>query len=106
VSLDVRAKKTSPDALPFAPAEMMDLPTFLRLFQLRKAQVMKKRVPLSFITDPGDPSVQRKMQAHFDAQAKFPGAGAEDEYSFLCVPIATDQNATQAELSARSTDCW
>jgi hypothetical protein len=89
----------------------MELPTFLRLFQLRKSQVMwllgagtsrtagiktagdmiwefkqrlycsEKRVPHSFITDVGDPSVRQKMQAHFDAQGSFPAPGAEDEYS-------------------------
>lgn len=76
----------------------MAVPTFLRLFQLRKSQIMwflgagasrtagiktagdmiwefkqklycsEKRVPLSFITDPGKPAVQYKLQAHFAAQ--------------------------------------
>jgi hypothetical protein len=98
-------------ALDDAAVRPMELPTFLRLFQLRKAQIMwllgagasraagiktagdmiwefkqklycsEKKVPLSFIADPGDPIVQRKMQAHFDRQSKFPVFGAEDEYS-------------------------
>ena len=102
-----------PETLPTpeAAGPPMELPTFLRLFQLRKAQIMwflgagasraagiktagdmiwefkqklycsEKRVPLSIIADPGDPVVQRKMQIHFDAQSGFPAFGAEDEYS-------------------------
>ena len=47
----------------------------------QKLYCSEKKVPLSFISDPGDSIVQRKMQAHFDVQAKFPALGAEDEYS-------------------------
>jgi hypothetical protein len=34
----------------------------------QKLYCSEKRVPLSFITDPGEPAVQYKLQAHFDAQ--------------------------------------
>ena len=111
LSLDLPAPPHGLPAPAEAAAQPMELPTFLRLFQLRKAQIMwflgagasraagiktagdmiwefkhklycsEKKVPLSFIADPGDPIVQRKMQAHFDTQAKFPAFGAEDEYS-------------------------
>ncbi len=111
MSLDVMVDLASPSPDLSTTTRIVELPTFLRLFQLRKSQIMwflgagasraagiktagdmiwefkqklycsEKKVPLSFITDPGDPAVQRKMQAHFDGQAKFPGAGAEDEYS-------------------------
>jgi hypothetical protein len=125
VSLDVR---TDPGVAGTPPtlSPAMELPTFLRLFQLRKAQIMwflgagasraagiktagdmiwefkqklycsEKKVPLSFIADPGDPIVQRKMQAHFDAQSKFPASGAEDEYSAYfdaTYPSAKDRRA-------------
>lgn len=89
----------------------MDLPRFLRLFQMRSAQIMwflgagasraagirtawdmiwdfkqklycsQKKLPLSVITDLSDAGVQRKLQAHFDALGHFPRAGVEDEYS-------------------------
>ena len=92
-------------------AQPMELPTFLRLFQLRKAQIMwflgagasrasgiktagdmiwefkqklycsEKNVPLSYIADPGDPVVQQKRQPHFAAQRTYPKSEAEDEYS-------------------------
>lgn len=107
LSLDAPAVETRPSPT----GSFVEMPTFLRLFQLRRAQVMwflgagasraagiktagdmiwefkqklycsEKKVPLSFIADPGDPIVQRKMQVHFDAQPSFPPAGAEDEYS-------------------------
>lgn len=111
ISLDLRAEPDHPEGKPPAVSPVVDLPTFLRQFQLRKAQIMwflgagasraagiktagdmiwefkqklycsERKVPLSFIADPGDPIVQRKMQAHFDGQSKFPAFGAEDEYS-------------------------
>jgi hypothetical protein len=40
VSLDLQAEETSVAALPSVSTGMMELPTFLRLFQLRKSQVM------------------------------------------------------------------
>ena len=125
LSLDVRRDEASATA-PAPVAAVIGLPTFLRSFQLRKAQVMwflgagasraagiktagdmiwefkqklycsEKKMPLSFIADPGDPSVQRKMQAHFDEQAKYPSAGAEDEYSVYfdaTYPAAKDRRA-------------
>lgn len=90
---------------------MMDLPRFLRLFQMRTNQIMwlfgagtsrsagiktawdmiwdfkqklycsQKKVPLSAITDLSDPAVQRALQAHFDSVGGFPAAGSEVEYS-------------------------
>ena len=90
---------------------VMDLPQFLRLFQVRASQIMwflgagasraagvktawdmiwdfkqklycsHKKLPLSVITDLSDPGVQRKLQSHFDEFGSFPLAGAEDEYS-------------------------
>lgn len=89
----------------------MDLPRFLRLFQMRTNQVMwlfgagtsrsagiktawdmiwdfkqklycsQKKIPLSAITDLSDPAVQRALQAHFDGAGGFPAAGSETEYS-------------------------
>ncbi|WP_298362429.1 SIR2 family protein [uncultured Bradyrhizobium sp.] len=41
----------------------------------------QKKLPPSAITDIGEPAVQRKLQAHFDAIGGFPGAGSETEYS-------------------------
>lgn len=91
--------------------EPLDGPAFLRLFQLRGAQIMwflgagasraagiktagdmiwdfkqrlyrsQKKLPPSAITDIGEPAVQRKLQAHFDALGAFPPAGGETEYS-------------------------
>ncbi|MBB5754673.1 SIR2 family NAD-dependent protein deacylase [Prosthecomicrobium pneumaticum] len=89
----------------------LDAPAFLRLFQLRGAQIMwflgagasrsagiktagdmiwdfkqrlyrsQKKLPPSAITDIGEPAVQRKLQAHFDGLGGFPPAGSETEYS-------------------------
>lgn len=89
----------------------LDIPGFLRLFQLRGAQIMwflgagasraagiktagdmiwdfkqrlyrsEKKLPPSVITDVGEPAVQRKLQAHFDALGSFPIVGSETEYS-------------------------
>ena len=89
----------------------MDTPTFLRLFQLRTAQIMwflgagasrsagiktaddmiwdfkqrlyrsEKKLSPSAITDIGESVVRRKLQAHFDALKRFPPAGSESEYS-------------------------
>ena len=41
----------------------------------------QKKLPPSAITDIGEPAVQRKLQAHFDALGGFPPAGSETEYS-------------------------
>ena len=87
------------------------MPAFLRLFQLRSSQIMwflgagasrsagiktagdiiwdfkqrlyrsQKKLPPTAITDIGEPAVQRKLQAHFDALGGFPPAGSEMEYS-------------------------
>lgn len=92
-------------------ASPTDVPAFLRLFQLRAAQIMwflgagasraagiktatdmiwdfkqrlyrsQKKLPPSAITDIGEPAVRRKLQSHFDALGTFPVAGAEAEYS-------------------------
>jgi len=89
----------------------MDVAGFLRLFQLRTGNIMwflgsgasraagiktagdmiwdfkerlyrsEKKLSPSAITDIGDPIVQRKLQAHFDALQSFPLLGAEEEYS-------------------------
>lgn len=90
---------------------MPDMPAFLRLFQLRSSQIMwflgagasrsagiktagdmiwdfkqrlyrsQKKLPPTAITDIGEPAVQRRLQAHFDALGGFPPAGSEMEYS-------------------------
>lgn len=90
---------------------LLDLPTFLRMFQMRKSQVMwllgagasraagiktaddmiwefkrklycsERKQPLSSISDLGDAGVRRKLQAHFDATRTFPADGNEEEYT-------------------------
>lgn len=100
------AETDEPTAIP-----PLDTPAFLRLFQLRAAQIMwflgagasraagiktagdmiwdfkqrlyrsQKKLPPSAITDIGETAVQRKLQAHFDALGGFPPAGSETEYS-------------------------
>ena len=52
----------------------------------QKLYCSEKKVPLSFIADPGDPIVQRKMQAHFDAQGKFPRSGRRANTQFILTP--------------------
>lgn len=99
------------DAAKTEKIKPLDAPAFLRLFQLRGAQIMwflgagasraagiktagdmiwdfkqrlyrsQKKLPPSAITDIGEPAVQRKLQAHFDALGGFPTAGSETEYS-------------------------
>ncbi|WP_152539828.1 SIR2 family protein [Afipia sp. P52-10] len=94
-----------------AVASRLDLPSFLRLFQLRGSQIMwflgagasrsagiktagdmiwdfkqrlyrsQKKLSPSAITDIGEVVVQRKLQAHFDTIGKLPPAGSETEYS-------------------------
>lgn len=89
----------------------LDTPAFLRLFQLRAAQIMwflgagasrsagiktagdmiwdfkqrlyrsQKKLPPSAITDIGEAAVQRKLQAHFDGMGGFPPVNSETEYS-------------------------
>jgi SIR2-like domain len=104
---------TPPDqaaSSPVAP-KVLELPTFLRMFQMRKGQIMwllgagasraagiktagdmiwefkrnlycsEKKQPLSVVSDLSDPLVRRKLQAHFDTKGSFPAAGAEDEYA-------------------------
>ena len=111
----------NPDSLfaavmvPSSPAnskgcQVLDMPAFLRLFQLRSSQIMwflgagasrsagiktagdmiwdfkqrlfrsQKKLPPSAITDIGEPAVQRKLQEHFDSLGGFPAAGSEMEY--------------------------
>ena len=41
----------------------------------------QKKLPPSAITDIGEPAVQRKVQAHFDALGDFPPLGSAAEYS-------------------------
>jgi hypothetical protein len=89
----------------------MDVPTFLRAYQMRASGVMwllgagssraggiktagdmiwdfkqnlyrsHKKLPPNAITDPGDPAVQRKLQRYFDELPEFPAGGAPDEYA-------------------------
>lgn len=112
----------------------LDTPAFLRLFQLRAAQIMwfvgagasraagiktagdmiwdfkqrlyrsQKKLPPSAITDIGEPAVQRKLQAHFDALGSFPPAGSETEYSAYFEATyhsAKDRRSYLDELIAR-----
>src|SRR5260370_15249352 len=92
-------------------AGRLDLPTFLRMFQMRKGQIMwflgagasraagikaggdmiwefkrnlycsEKKQPISAVSDLADPFVRRKLQAHFDATGSFPPGNSEDEYA-------------------------
>ena len=113
---DMRANPSPPEeqgaAHPSAAGDKtLDLPTFLRMFQMRKGQIMwflgagasraagiktasdmiwefkrnlycsEKKQPLSVVSDLGDPGVRRKLQAHFDAKGTFPPEGTEDEYA-------------------------
>lgn len=121
--------------VPVGPAmRVLDTPAFLRLFQLRGAQIMwflgagasraagiktagdmiwdfkqrlyrsQKKLPPSAITDIGEPAVQRKLQAHFDALGSFPPAGSETEYSAYFEATyhsARDRRAYLDELIAR-----
>ena len=96
---------------PTSGAYRLDLPSFLRLYQLRNAQIMwflgagasraagiktagdmiwdfkqrlyrsQKKLPPSAITDIGESAVQRKLQDYFDALGSFPPLGAPEEYS-------------------------
>lgn len=89
----------------------LDLPTFLRMFQMRKGQIMwqlgagasraagiktagdmvwefkhklycsERKQPVTAIADLGDPIICAKLQAHFDDQKKHPALNAPDEYS-------------------------
>lgn len=106
----------------------LDLPTFLRVFQIRAARIMwflgagashsagvktagdmiwdfkqklycsQKKLPPSAITDIGDPIVRRKLQAHFDALGRFPPANAEDEYSVYFETTYPSPNDRRAYL--------
>jgi hypothetical protein len=108
---DVSAKPALAAPSDIQPILPLDTPAFLRLFQLRAAQIMwflgagasrsagiktagdmiwdfkqrlyrsQKKLPPSAITDVGEPVVQRKLQAHFDSLGGFPPAGSETEYS-------------------------
>ncbi len=89
----------------------LDLPTFLRMFQMRKGQIMwllgagasraagiktagdmvwefkhklycsERKQPLTVIADLGDPIIRSKLQSHFDAQKTHPPLNAPEEYS-------------------------
>ena len=90
---------------------VLDIPAFVRLFQVRSSQIMwflgagasrsagiktagdmiwdfkqrlyrsQRKLPPWAITDIGEPAVRRKLQAHFDALGEFPPAGSQKEYS-------------------------
>lgn len=112
----------------------LDIPAFLRLFQLRSTQIMwflgagasrsagiktagdmiwdfkqrlyrsQKKLPPSAITDIGEPTVQRKLQSHFDTLGGFPPAGSETEYSAYfeaTYPAPRDRRAYLQELIER-----
>ena len=131
------ATETPPGAEPAqvdAKSPILDTSAFLRLFQLRAAQIMwflgagasrsagiktagdmiwdfkqrlyrsEKKLAPSAITDIGEPAVQRKLQAHFDAVGSFPPAGSESEYSAYFEATyhsAKDRRAYLDELVAR-----
>lgn len=89
----------------------MDVADFLRVYHVRAPQVMwllgagasaaaniatagymiwdfkrrlycaAQRVPLAACQDLGDPTLQAKLQDHFDASGAFPAPGADDEYA-------------------------
>ena len=113
---------------------VLDMPAILRLFQLRSSQIMwalgagasrsagiktagdiiwnfkqrlyrsQNRLPPTAITDIGEPAVQRKFQAHFDALGGFPPAGSEMEYSAYfeaAYHAPKDRSAYLDELIAR-----
>ena len=110
-SLASQAVIASPQSGDATACRALDIPGFLRLFQLRSTQIMwflgagasrsagiktagdmiwdfkqrlyrsQRKLPPSAITDIGEPAVQRKLQAHFDALGDFPPAGSETEYS-------------------------
>ena len=110
-SLTSQAVIASPRSGDATACRVLDIPGFLRLFQLRSTQIMwflgagasrsagiktagdmiwdfkqrlyrsQRKLPPSAITDIGEPAVQRKLQAHFDALGDFPPAGSETEYS-------------------------
>ena len=110
-SLATQAVIVPPPSGDTTACRALDMPAFLRLFQLRSTQIMwflgagasrsagiktagdmiwdfkqrlyrsQRKLPPSAITDIGEPVVQRKLQAHFDALGGFPPAGSETEYS-------------------------
>lgn len=112
----------------------MDIPAFLRVFQMRAGQTMwflgagasrsagiktagdmiwdfkqrlyrsQKKLPPSAITDIGESTVRRKIQAYFDASGAFPPPGSENEYSVYfetTYPSPKDRRAYLDELIAR-----
>jgi hypothetical protein len=119
---------------PSGALSAMDVPGFLRLFQLRAPQIMwflgagasraagiktasdmiwdfkqqlyrsQRKLPPSAITDIGDPIVQRRLQAHFDAVGTFPPVGSATEYSAYfeaTYHLARDRRAYLDELITR-----
>ena len=89
----------------------MDLPTFLRLFEMRASRIMwflgagasaaagvptagdmildfkqklfcsQQRFPVTSFIDATVPSVRQRIQAHLDSQGSYPPAGSIEEYS-------------------------
>ena len=125
---------TAPLSGEAATCDALDMPAFLRLFQLRSTQIMwflgagasrsagiktagdmiwdfkqrlyrsQKKLPPSAITDIGEPAVQCKLQAHFDALGDFPPAGSETEYAAYfeaTYSAPRDRRAYLDELIAR-----
>lgn len=111
----------------------MDRPTFLRLLEMRGPQIMwflgagasvaagirsagdmiwdfKRKlycsmqgVPVSLVSDIGDPAVRRRIQTYLNDQHRFPALGTEDEYSAYfeaTFPAARDRRSYIDEMVA------
>lgn len=108
----------------------LDAATFLRLFEMRAAQVMwflgagascaagipnagdmiwdfkrklfcsQRRIPASIVADIGDPAVRRRIQAHLDNQSCYPLADSEDEYSAYFEATFPSQRDRRAYIDA------
>jgi hypothetical protein len=109
---DTTSEHSNPDQTNEPEASLhLDFPTFLRMFQMRKGQIMwflgagasraagiktasdmiwefkrnlycsEKKQALSVVSDLGDPVVRRKLQSHFDSNGGYPSEGSEDEYA-------------------------
>ena len=119
---------------PFATAAgSLDTATFLRLFEMRAAQVMwflgagascaagipsagdmiwdfkrklfcsQRRIPASTVADIGDPAVRRRIQVHLDSQGCYPAADSEDEYSAYFEATFPSQRDRRAYIDAMVT---
>jgi SIR2-like domain len=116
------------------PVAILDLPTFLRSFQMRKSQIMwflgagasrasgiktagdmiwefkqklycsEKKLPLSSVPDVGDPAVRRKLQSHFGAKGGFPPAEGEDEYAFYFEKTYPSAKDRRAYIESQTRD--